>query len=384
MRSRFLRPGGLVILAAVAVTGAGCSAASGGAGPTTTPVANPASTSPTPSSGPIQPVQGRGSSPRIMIVGDSITQGSSGDYTWQYWLYEHLKADGISPRMVGPNHSLHNNVTGGKDEVSYANPHFGRANDTVWGMTLASQKTAIEGTVKTYRPDYLLVLLGLDDLYWFGTSQPTLAADLDTFIASARAAQPHIRIAFGLVPPNIHTKTNPTFAANVVTYNAAIVSTVARLSSAESPIAVAQDTDIDVTADLWDGTHPNTNGQIKIAAAFADALSSKLGLGAAYPTPFPVMPVGPLIHSKLTAKPGHGAARLSWTLVPGANGYYVYVKQVTLGQSSYKRLPYPLPPAKDPFTAGLLNPGGTYSFKIQACKGSDCGAFSNVVSVVVH
>jgi lysophospholipase L1-like esterase len=321
-----------------------------------------------------------------MIVGDSITQGSSGDYTWQYWLYAHLKADGISPVMVGPDHWLHNNVTGGKDEVSYANPDFGHANDTVWGMTLASQKTAIGATVKTYRPDYLLVLLGLDDLFWFGTSQPTLAADLATFIASARSANPNIKIAFGLIPPDIHTKTNPRFAANVVTYNAAIVTTAARLSTAQSPIAVAADTDLDVAADLWDGTHPNTNGQIKIAAAFADALAGKLGLGAAYPTPFPVMPVGPLTHPRLRVArtKGHGQARLSWTLAPGANGYYVYVKQVTLGQSGFKKLPFPLPPGRDPFTAGLLNPGGTYSFKIQACKGSDCGAFSNVASLVVR
>ena len=382
MRSRSRRPRWPFILAAVTVTVAGCTAT--GSGPV--PVANPTAPPPSASSQPVQPVQGRGSSPRIMIVGDSITQGSSGDYTWQYWLYEHLKADGISPRMVGPDHWLHNNVTGGNDEVSYANPDFGHANDTIWGMTLAREKTAIGPAVKTYRPGYLLVLLGLDDLFWFGTSQPTMAANLVTFIASARSAEPNIKIAFGLIPPDIHTKTNPRFAANVVTYNAAIVSTVARLTTAQSPIALAADTDLDVTAELWDGTHPNTNGQFKIAAAFADALAGKLGLGAAYPTPFPVMPAGPLTHPRLKVARtnGHGEAKLSWTLVPGANGYYVYVRQVTIGQSAFKRLPFPLPPGRDPFTAGLLNPGGTYSFKVQACKGSDCGAFSNVASIVVR
>src|SRR5712691_124880 len=371
-------------LAAVAVAVAGCS---GSPSPSTVPAANqtasvpPASNQP---SQPVQPDQGRGRSPRIMIVGDSVTQGSAGDYTWQYWLYEHLKADGISPRMVGPNHSLYNNVTRALGDLSYANPHFGRANDTIWGMTLAREKTAIGGKVKTYRPDYLLVLLGLNDLFWFGTSQPVMAANLATFIATARAAQPRIRIAFGLIPPDIHTETSPTFSANVVTFNAAIVGVAARLTSAESPIAVAQDTDIDVATDLRDGTHPNTNGQIRIAAAFADALASKLGLGAAYPTPFPVMPVGPLTHPKLKVTPSrvHGQAKLTWTLVPGASSYFVYVKQVTVGQSAFNRLPIPLPPGKDPFTAGLLNPGGPYSFKVQACKGSDCGAFSNVASIV--
>ena len=30
---------------------------------------------------------------------------------------------------------------------------------------------------------------------------------------------------------------------------------------------------------------------------------------------------------------------------------------------------------------GLLNPGDTYAFKVQACKGIDCHAFSNVAAV---
>jgi lysophospholipase L1-like esterase len=377
------------------VTLTGCSTTASAPGPSQSPVRPPASRSTTPVTQPSQPSeptsqatgqssQSRGDSPRIMIVGDSITKGSAGDYTWQYWLYEHLKADGITPQMVGPNRFLHNNVTGADNDASYANPNFGRANDTTWGMTLFSQKIAIGSTVSAFRPDYLLVLLGLDDLFWFGLPQPTMAANLATFIASARSAAPHIRLVFGLVPPDIHTKTKPAFAAKVKAYNASIISTAARLSTTSSPIAVARDTDINVAADLWDGTHPNTNGQIRIAAAFADALASKFHLGASYPTPFPVMPIGPLTHPKLTVAQSliHGQAKLSWTLVPGASGYYVYMKDLTAHQTSYKRLPFPLTYLRDPFTAGLLSSGSAYAFKVQACKGSDCGAFSNVVNIV--
>ena len=32
--------------------------------------------------------------PAIMVVGDSISQGSSGDYTWRYRLAKHLTANG--------------------------------------------------------------------------------------------------------------------------------------------------------------------------------------------------------------------------------------------------------------------------------------------------
>jgi len=319
-----------------------------------------------------------------MIVGDSISQGSSGDYTWQYRLYEHLRADGVSPQMVGPYNYLFNNVTSVQGDCSYADPKFENANDAMWGMTLFSAEDAIGATVTTYRPNYLLVLLGLDDIFWYGISQPDMAANLAGFIAAARAAQPHIRIVLGLIPPDVNQQNNPAFAANVADFNQTISSTASQLSTAASPIAVAQDgSDIDVAADLWDGTHPNANGEVKIAAGFADVLASQFHLGGAYPTPFPVLPTGPLTHPQLTVTPSAtaGQAVLSWTLAPGAEGYYVYLKNVTLGDTTFTKLPWPLSPAQDPWTAGLLTSGDTYDFELQACKGADCGALSNVASV---
>jgi lysophospholipase L1-like esterase len=373
-------------MAAVTVTIAGCGAAASGAtgsGSASPASGHPSSASAQPSASPEASVRHLGSA-RIMIVGDSITEGSSGDYTWQYWLYKHLRADGVTARMVGPYHWLYNNVTRHEGSESYANPGFEHANDANWGMTLFREKKAIGAKVAKYRPDYLLVILGLDDIYWYGIPQPTMAANLADFIAAARHARPDIRIVFGLIPPNIHRQTNPVFAAKVATFNRSISATAAQLSTTSSPIAVAQDgAGINVAADLWDGTHPNANGEIKIAAAFADVLAGRFGVGDAYPTPFPVMPIGPLTRPSLTITPSRtaGEAKLSWTLAPGADTYRIFQKDETQGQAKFKELPLPLTPAQDPWTAGLLNPGDIYYFKLQACKGTDCGAFSNVVSV---
>ncbi len=336
---------------------------------------------------PCPPVPGQpsGGSPRIMIVGDSITKGSSGDYTWQYRLYEHLRADGVSPQMVGPYNWLFNNVTNVEGDCSYADPKFEHANDAAWGMTVFSEKNVIGGKVTTYRPNYLLVLLGLDDIYWYGVSQPEMATNLGSFIAAARAARPRIRIVLGLIPPDIHQQTDPAFAASIASYNDTISSTASQLSTIASPIAVAQDgTDINVAADLWDGTHPNANGEVKIAAGFADVLASRFHLGRAYPRPFPVLPTGPLTQPQLTVRPSStaGQAVLSWTLAPGAEGYYVYEEDVTRQDTTFTRLPWPLSPAQNPWTAGLLITGDAYAFKLRACKGADCGAFSNVASVI--
>ena len=43
---------------------------------------------------------------RIMLVGDSITQGSTGDHTWRYRLWQHLRADRVPVRFAGPRHDL--------------------------------------------------------------------------------------------------------------------------------------------------------------------------------------------------------------------------------------------------------------------------------------
>ena len=371
-------------LAVAAVALAVCQLAPAGAVGAATAGLSSAATQPAP----CPPVSGQpsGGSVRIMIVGDSISEGSSGDYTWQYRLYEHLRADGVSPQMVGPYNWLFNNVTNVDGDCSYADPRFENAHDARWGMTLFSEKAVIGGKVATYRPSYLLVLLGLDDIYWYGVSQSGMAANLKSFIAAARAARPRIRIVLGLIPPDIHQQTDPAFAASIASYNQTISSTAAQLSTIASPIAVAQDgTDINVAADLWDGTHPNANGEVKIAAGFADVLASRFHLGGAYPTPFPVLPTGPLTQPQLTVRPSStaGQAVLSWTLSPGAEGYYVYLRDVTRGETAFTQLPWPLSPAQDPWTAGLLTTGDTYAFKLQACKGADCGAFSNVATVTV-
>src|SRR6266436_4914334 len=140
---------------AIRVAVAGCQAAAAGAaghsvvstGARPLP-SSPAAAPPAPS--PTAPGQPSGGSPRIMIVGDSITEGSSGDYTWQYRLYEHLRADGVSPRMVGPHHTLFNNVTKVDGDRSYADPRFEHANDTRWGRTLFREKDAIGAKVAIY------------------------------------------------------------------------------------------------------------------------------------------------------------------------------------------------------------------------------------------
>ena len=38
---------------------------------------------------------------RILLLGDSITQGSEGDWTWRYRLWKHLTGAGVDADLVG-------------------------------------------------------------------------------------------------------------------------------------------------------------------------------------------------------------------------------------------------------------------------------------------
>ena len=44
---------------------------------------------------------------RVLLVGDSVTQGSAGDSTWRYRLWKHLEATTAGPvDLVGPRNDL--------------------------------------------------------------------------------------------------------------------------------------------------------------------------------------------------------------------------------------------------------------------------------------
>lgn len=54
--------------------------------------------------------------------------------------------------------------------------------------------------VEKYRPDYLLVLLGFNDIGWFVSDAKGTFDSMKTFIAEARAAKPDVKFALGNIP----------------------------------------------------------------------------------------------------------------------------------------------------------------------------------------
>ncbi|MEV7793091.1 GDSL-type esterase/lipase family protein [Streptomyces sp. NPDC087512] len=220
---------------------------------------------------------------RIMPVGDSMTIGSAGEHTWRYRLWQHLCTTYDGPfTLVGPREALHDRTTDAPTSYAYADPDFPRGHLAGWGEGWHHMAPLIEEAVRAHRADVLLVSLGLIDLGFYTNPEQT-ADNVRAFVAGARAANPRVRTAVMPVVTNIRVEADASFADQVHRFNDLLAKTVTDLDAPGSPLLLVPPPEAyDFHTDTYDGTHPNADGERRIAGAFADALHQDWGLGGPY------------------------------------------------------------------------------------------------------
>lgn len=206
---------------------------------------------------------------KIMFAGDSITQGFDGDYTWRYRVVQEFTRQAVPVDFVGPRKFTY----GGSNH--YLVPSTGPTawdsdHDALGGTQLHLQLPRIENDVHTYMPDVLVTTLGTTDMIHGGTVASVIK-DWKTYIASARAANPHLTIVLGELTsirvPARHA------------LNAAVRQMAADLDQpGVSPVRVydMEHANWNPKTDTYDGTHPTPTGETIIAQRVAWALN---GLG---------------------------------------------------------------------------------------------------------
>lgn len=213
-----------------------------------------------------------------------MTIGSAGEHTWRYRLWQHLRETYGGPfRIVGPREALYDKATDTADSYEYADPDFPRAHLAGWGEGWHHLTPLIADAVRAHKPDVLLVSLGLIDLGFYTDAEQT-ADNARRFVAEARRSNPRIAIALLPVIPNVRAETDAPFAAQVTRFNELLAKTAADLDEPRSPLLLTSPPpSYDVLHDTYDGTHPNANGEHKIAGAFADAMHQAWDVGEPYP-----------------------------------------------------------------------------------------------------
>jgi outer membrane biosynthesis protein TonB len=218
---------------------------------------------------------------RVMMIGDSVTHGSDGDYTWRYFSWRGLEQTGASVDFVGPQ-------TTTLDGGGYADPDFDQDHASRWGMAMWEMldnphegAPRISTLIEDHDPDVVVEALGVNDLTWLGFEADGMADQVRELVAEARATKADVDIVLAGVPQGWIDKVDD--------YNALLPGLAAELSTDDSRVVAAPVPDFTQNVDTYDLAHPTTAGQVKIAAAVSAALE-QLGVGHAVTMPLPATP----------------------------------------------------------------------------------------------
>lgn len=321
---------------------------------------------------PAGPAVGAPGTARILLLGDSVTQGSVGDWTWRYRLWRHLQAAGTQVDFVGPDTGLWDDGDG--TSQAYADPAFDRDHAAFWGRFAGSGEHLVGDLVTGENAGVVVVMLGVNDLI-YGTGEPAaraagVADSLRRLVLNAQRADPDVDVVLGEV-------TQSWFGRGVRELNAMLPELAAELTTPASTVVVARAAAGYATENTYDTSHPAASGEVLIAAAVADALAG-LGIGTAYPRPVAAVPAVPRSTAALTVTSGDGVARLRWTSPPGATSELLWHRDVTLA-GSWERLGPPLTGTS--VDVAVVN-HHVHKFRLQARKGTQTSElFSAAVSV---
>ena len=320
---------------------------------------------------------------KVMVVGDSISQGLDGDFTWRYRLWQHFQSDGVNDAFVGPRTGTHDLYSGTTEGGGYRVGGWDTAHDALWGRAALDEQNTIQSITATYHPDVILVELGINDLVWYST--PTQLRDtMSSLITNARKANPNAKFVVGNVMDRVPLPDWPDLPGKISSYDQLLPGLVSSLTTSQSPVVMTDlHAALNPATDTHDGLHPNEIGEFKIAAAFSNTLASAYGIGQSFgavPTSAPTLTRST---PTLTVTPNDGGALLSWTHSYGADGYWIYAENVSGGETTLAKLPIPI--GADHWQAGSLADDQDVKYVVQSRRSdTDVSPLSNAVEVVVH
>lgn len=345
-------------------------------------------------------IQARDGTLKVLIAGDSMSQGKEGDYTWRYRISQWFQSQNVAVDFVGPYKGTRPPpdtappsppllkgekakdtgvlASGGYAAgISFDSDHF-----SIWGQACAEDTGLIRDVVQNSQPDVMLVMLGFNDLGWFYSDDKGLLKNMQTFIANARAAKPNVKIALANVPQRTSLGRQD-LPDKTTAYNKALVDAIPSWSTDQSPIYLVKlqenyDCALGGCPAGYDGLHPNAKGEYEIARAFSLTLVNDMKIGSTpldIPGNIPTRPVP--VPSNFNVATSPQGVTATWDKVYGAYGYNVRSRISGYTDWSTGNV------AMNRFDTHWALDGYTYDIQVQTSCGEGCaGDWSAVGSAV--
>ncbi|KAL2147986.1 hypothetical protein VTI28DRAFT_42 [Corynascus sepedonium] len=294
---------------------------------------------------------------KVMVVGDSISHGREGDWTWRYRIWEWFQQQGISARFVGPYRGTRppdkphpprppplpeeppelpppvrtdgGYAIGVDREFLSDSCHF-----AVSGQQAYQAKDLIAEQVSIYQPDLCLVQLGFNDLGWRLCGPLQTLASMKHLVDEARSAKTDLKFAIADIPQRTALPGREDLPVATDLYNRMLAQSIPRWSTHESPVAIVgfcanYSCGGTISDAAYDGLHPNSLGEYQLAQAFSQTLVSVFSLGhspLAIPENVPPRPL--LTPARLAAVSTQSGIIVTWDAVYGAFGYDIQHRHV--------------------------------------------------------
>ncbi|KAK1760362.1 receptor-type tyrosine-protein phosphatase F [Echria macrotheca] len=343
---------------------------------------------------------------KIMVVGDSISHGRQGDWTWRYRLWQWLGREGVAATFVGPYRGTvppddpepprppplasdpprpgFFRTDGGYAEG--VSPRF-LANShhfAVSGRQAMQAKELIAEQIATYQPDVCLVELGFNDMAWFVSGPHDTLASMEQLVRQARSAKPDLQFAIANVPHRTFLPGREDLPANTNEYNALLARAIPAWSTPESPIALVRFCENyggggeHVADATYDGIHPNALGEFQLAQAFTRTLIADFRIGRrelSIPTSVPRRPTP--TPARVKASPAPSGVVVTWDAVYGAFWYDVRIRLA--GSESWTVVPV----SCNRYDTTFCVSGQRWEYQVRTCGGNTVkSSWSEVVSAV--
>lgn len=230
---------------------------------------------------------------KILVCGDSITQGAEGQFTWRYRLWQWFHTNSAFHALTepetssSPSHSTTDDENDDDDNahetyhypaIQFVGPYNGTlptasANTTTWGADPMKPQTwgayhpavhpsfspgggsahfavygrpawmdidLISAQVQAYQPDFVILHLGFNDIGWWGHTAADLVGTMQRLVFFSRVAKRDVAVLIADVSHRVGVAGREDIPPTTAEYNKAIVEKAREWSTEASPVEVVR------------------------------------------------------------------------------------------------------------------------------------------------